>query len=47
MQSPLGDVKKLRAARQIKPKVSVHGFELKRKLGAGVRVKATVLALGL
>ena len=25
----------------------VNGFELKRKLGAGVRVKATVLTLGL
>jgi hypothetical protein len=38
MQSPLGDVKKLRAALQVKAQVAVHGPKPKRKLGAGFRV---------
>nr|WP_232727797.1 hypothetical protein [Acidovorax sp. 69] len=42
MQSALSDVKKLRATGQIQAQVAVHGFEPKRKLGAGVRVMATM-----
>jgi hypothetical protein len=40
MQSPLGDLKKLRAALQVQPQIPVHGPEPKRKLGAGFSVKA-------
>jgi len=40
MQSPFGDVKKLRAALQVKAQIAVHGPEPKRKLGAGFRVMA-------
>lgn len=44
MQSPFSDVKKLRAALQVKAQVAVHGAEPKRKLGAGFRVVAAQLA---
>ena len=40
MQSPFSDVKKLRAALQVKTEAAVHGAEPKRKLGAGFRVMA-------
>ncbi|MBF9264288.1 hypothetical protein [Paracidovorax cattleyae] len=42
MQSPFGDVKKLRAAGQIEAQVAVHGTEALGKLGAGVRVEPPV-----
>lgn len=42
MQSALGDVKKLRTAGQIQAQVAVHGPEGLSKLGAGVRVVASV-----
>lgn len=38
MQSTFGDVKKLRAARQIQAKALVHDPEAQGKLGAGVGV---------
>ena len=44
MQSPLSDVKKLRATGQVQAQIAVHGPEPLRKLGAGVGVEATVLA---
>ncbi|WP_208911172.1 hypothetical protein [Paracidovorax avenae] len=44
MQSPFVDVKKLRAASQVKAQVAVHGAEALGKLGAGVRVEPPVPA---